>query len=198
MHDPQKHNGSSAGDEPLVRAARGEADALLAAVMTSTVSSAEGPRAGAFDSGSLPGYELLGEVHRGGQGVVYQAIHKTTKRKVAVKVMREGLLASPREKARFDRELEILGRLSHPNIVTIHDSGALGGNAYFVMDYIAGQPLDAHGLPLVTEPVTVTLKPSREAALQVPEVDAYLAFEMSAPVPLSLRSTDKAEEPDAQ
>lgn len=91
---------------------------------------------------SVPGYQIVREIHRGGQGVVYYAIQKSTKRGVALKVMKEGPFASRAERARFEREVEILGQLNHPNIVTIHDSGEAAGHFYFVMDYISGQPLD--------------------------------------------------------
>ncbi len=93
---------------------------------------------------SIPGYQILGEIHRGGQGVVYQAIQKTTRRRVAIKVMREGPFAGKRDKARFEREVQIMAQLRHPNIVPIHDSGIASGNFYYVMDYISGQPLDAY------------------------------------------------------
>lgn len=91
---------------------------------------------------ALAGYTFTRELHRGGQGVVYQAIQQSTKRKVAVKVMREGPFAGPGDKIRFEREVEVLARLNHPNIVAIHDSGVAAGCHYFVMDYISGQPLD--------------------------------------------------------
>lgn len=99
---------------------------------------------------TIPGYEIVKEIHRGGQGVVYQAIQKATKRKVAIKVMREGPFAGPRDRARFEREVEILAQLNHPNIVSIIDSGQAGGPAgeaaggafFFAMDYISGHPLD--------------------------------------------------------
>lgn len=91
---------------------------------------------------SFSGYELRREIHRGGQGAVYQALQKSTKRKVAIKVMKEGPFASPRDRVRFDREVRILGRLNHPNIIAIHDSGSVAGQFYFVMDYVDGQPLD--------------------------------------------------------
>lgn len=94
---------------------------------------------------SFPGYQIIREVHRGGQGVVYQAIQKATRRKVAIKVMREGSFASARDKARFEREVRILGLLKHANIVTIHDTGMAGDSFYYyVMDYISGQPLDVY------------------------------------------------------
>ncbi len=92
---------------------------------------------------ALPGYEILGEIHRGGQGVVYEAMQKATRRRVAIKIMREGPFAGWRDRARFDREVQVLGALKHPSIVTIHDSGIASGSQFFVMDYIAGAPLDA-------------------------------------------------------
>lgn len=91
---------------------------------------------------AFPGYEIVRELHSGAQGIVYQAIQKSTKRQVAIKVVREGPLASRAEKLRFEREIKILAQLRHPNIVTIHDSGEAGGHAYYVMDYIPGQSLD--------------------------------------------------------
>jgi len=95
-------------------------------------------------SEAIAGYEIEGEIHRGGQGVVYQATHGETGRKVAIKVMRVGPFGGPKERARFEREVRILEVLDHPNIVTIHDIGSAGGFFYYVMDFIDGQPLDAY------------------------------------------------------
>ncbi len=90
----------------------------------------------------IQGYQILREIHRGGQGVVYQALQKSTQRKVAIKVLHEGPFAAPRSRARFEREVQILGALNHPNIVNIHDSGRTAGDAlYYVMDYVRGQSL---------------------------------------------------------
>ncbi|MHC4611415.1 MAG: serine/threonine protein kinase, partial [Planctomycetota bacterium] len=107
----------------------------------------EAQRATAFPglpSDSFRGYTIVREAHRGGQGVVYQAIQKGTKRKVAIKVMKEGPFAGPTDKARFEREVLVLGQLNHPNIVAIHDSGSAAGSFYYVMDYVSGRPLDVH------------------------------------------------------
>lgn len=78
----------------------------------------------------------------GGQGVVYLAHQRTTRRDVAIKVLREGPFAGPADRARFEREVQILASVKHPNIVAIHDSGSAAGSFYFVMDYIPGSPLD--------------------------------------------------------
>lgn len=94
------------------------------------------------DIPAIPGYDMQEEIHRGGQGVVYRAIQNSTKREVAVKVLREGPFTAAGERARFQREVEILAGLNHPNIVAIHDSGSIDGRHYFVMDYVAGASLD--------------------------------------------------------
>lgn len=92
----------------------------------------------------IPGYEVVGEIHRGGQGVVFEAVQCSTRRRVAIKVLHLGPLASDASRLRFDLEIAILSQLKHPNIVTVHDRGTAGGFAYYVMDYVPGQPLDQH------------------------------------------------------
>ncbi len=92
---------------------------------------------------AVPGYEFLREIHRGGQGVVFLAIQKSTRRKVAVKIMHSGAFGGSAGRARFEREVKLLGAVTHPNIVAIHDSGvAPDGSYFFVMDYISGDSLD--------------------------------------------------------
>ena len=91
---------------------------------------------------AFPGCDVIREVHRGGQGVVYEAVQRSTKRTVAIKILHQRILANPRTRARFEREVQLLGQFRHPNIVAIHDSGTTDERFYYVMDYIAGQPLD--------------------------------------------------------
>lgn len=93
---------------------------------------------------AIPGYTIQTEIHRGGQGVVYRALQQSTGRHVAIKVMYQGPFQGPYDGARFAREVRLLAKLNHPNIVTIHDSGEAAGCHYFVMDYIQGEPLDDH------------------------------------------------------
>ena len=89
----------------------------------------------------IPGYKIVREIHRGGQGIVYQAIQASTRRKVAVKVLLEGPFAGPNAKRRFEREISVVGSLRHPNIVPIFDSGVTRGGYYFAMEYVRGAPL---------------------------------------------------------
>lgn len=93
-------------------------------------------------SDSIPGYHILGEIHRGGQGVVYKAVQLSTKRTVALKLLLDGPFASAATRSRFQREVEIIAALRHPNIVVIHDSGVAADKYYFAMDLIDGRPLD--------------------------------------------------------
>lgn len=94
---------------------------------------------------SIPGYEILREIHRGGQGIVYEAFQKATKRKVAVKIMLAGRFASKSALKRFEREIELQAQLKHPNIVAIFDSGStVEGAPYYVMDYIRGLRIDTY------------------------------------------------------
>jgi len=71
--------------------------------------------------------------------VVYQAVQKSTSRKVAVKVLLEGPFASESAKRRFEREVELVSHLKHPNIIAVFDSGStVDGRLYYVMDYVRG------------------------------------------------------------
>ena len=95
---------------------------------------------------AFPGYELLEEIGRGAMGVVYRALQTATQREVAIKVMVEGPFAGPHDRARFEREAHLLGRLRHPNIVTIHDTITAAGRFCIVMDYIPGCSLDEYDI----------------------------------------------------
>jgi serine/threonine protein kinase len=87
---------------------------------------------------AVPGYEVLGELGRGGMGVVYLAVQQGLNRRVALKMMLAGAHAVPAQRARFRSEVEAVARLSHPNVVQIFELGEQGGQLYCALELVNG------------------------------------------------------------
>jgi formylglycine-generating enzyme required for sulfatase activity/tetratricopeptide (TPR) repeat protein len=95
-----------------------------------------GPRAP-----EIPGYEVLGELGRGGMGVVYQARDRRLGRVVALKMIRSADHADRAELQRFLAEAQAVAALQHPHIVQVHDIGELNGLPFFTLEFVSGGSL---------------------------------------------------------
>ena len=139
----------AAVQELLDHDAEGDDDSAFLASPVARPTGADGPDAGtvpawgerAAPAPAVPGYEILGELGRGGMGVVYKARQLNLNRLVALKMLLPGAPADLEPLARFRTEAEVLTRLHHPNIVPIHDIGESEGRPYFTMEYVPGPNL---------------------------------------------------------
>jgi predicted Ser/Thr protein kinase len=103
------------------------------------------PEAGSFQPPSLeevvrlfPQLEILGLIGKGGMGAVYKARQPALDRLVAIKILPPQTAAGPGFVERFNREARALARLSHPNIVAVHEFGQVNGLSYFIMEFVDG------------------------------------------------------------
>ncbi len=107
---------------------------------------------------TVPGYEILEELGRGGMGVVYKARQIRANRVVALKMILHQAHASLHEKVRFQIEAEAIASLQHPNIVQLHEAGEHAGLPFFSLEFCDGGSLAQRlkqGLPSPKESATV-------------------------------------------
>jgi hypothetical protein len=87
-------------------------------------------------------YTILDLVGRGGMGEVYAAFDQRLDRRVALKILHgEGTERAPRARDRLLREAQIIAKLSHPNVIVVHDVGMFEGQVFVAMDFVEGQTL---------------------------------------------------------
>jgi serine/threonine-protein kinase len=113
-------------------------------------------------------YDIIGELGRGGMGVVYQARHRQLGRVVALKMIRAGVHADADDLDRFLSEAQAVARLQHPGIVQIFDIGQQDGLPYFSLEFVEGRSLLAR---IAKEP----LEP-REAAALVEQIARAMQY----------------------
>jgi len=97
-----------------------------------------GDRASAAPLTAIPGYEITGELGRGGMGVVYKARQESLGRSVALKMLLAGQDAREDQLTRFRAEAEAVARLQHPNIVQVYEIGQFQGRPYFSLEFVSG------------------------------------------------------------
>jgi eukaryotic-like serine/threonine-protein kinase len=93
-------------------------------------------------------YRVVRVIGEGGMGRVYEATDPVINRRVAIKTISQSVLQDPDTRARFLREAQAAGQLSHPNLITIHDVGEHEGSPFIVMEYLQGDELSrviSHG-----------------------------------------------------
>lgn len=116
---------------------------------------------------ALPQFEILECIGRGGMGVVYKARQPQLDRLVALKILLPGLEHDPGFAERFSREARALAKLSHPNIVAVHDFGESGGYFWLTMEFVDGVNLrEAMQAARFTPAQALALIPELCAALQ--------------------------------
>jgi tetratricopeptide (TPR) repeat protein len=95
-----------------------------------------------FTQSSQPGrYQIVGELGRGGMGIVYKAKDTVLDRLVAYKVLPDALKENPQALKNFLREAKAAAKLNHPGIVTVYDAGEQDGRYFIAMEYVDGTTL---------------------------------------------------------
>lgn len=90
---------------------------------------------------TFDGFEIMRELGRGGMGVVFEARQVRPERRVAIKLLTAGQALSERLRERFEREIAMLARIRHPNVVKVFGSGRVGEAPYVVMELVEGDSL---------------------------------------------------------
>jgi serine/threonine protein kinase len=102
----------------------------------------------------IPGYEIIGQIGRGGMAVVYKARHLLLNREVAIKLLSNGDDVAPQTQHRLRAEAQVLAGLKVPGVVQVHDVGVHDGKLYLVLELVEGGSLDRHTKASACDPRT--------------------------------------------
>ena len=130
----------------------------------------------------IPGFEIEGELGRGGMGVVYRAWEPKLARTVALKIVPSGPMTGSRERKRWLAEARCVTRVCHPNIVQIHDAGEADGWLYLVLEFVPGGSLK--------ERLRGPLPPRAAAELMRPVAAAMTAVHAAGLLHLDLKPSN--------
>ncbi len=155
--------GEATGDPDFLGATQ-EASGSLDAFSEDTLASTTLAEAVELERGDVVGrYVVLGRLGAGAMGVVYAAYDPELDRKIALKVLRPAANEGDGHRTRIFREAQALAKLSHPNVVAIHDVGTLGERVWLAMEYVEGRTLGAWRKE----------QAARELAQELPQIPAY-------------------------
>jgi eukaryotic-like serine/threonine-protein kinase len=162
VHPTAAHPGGSTTDRHVPDAATGDGGTMAQAA----------PSAAALFSGPVvirvPGYDILGELGRGGMGVVYKARQLGLKRLVAIKMILSGDYAAAGDLARFRLEAEAVAKLQHPGIVQVYAIDEVDGKPYFCLEFVNGGSLQ--------KKLSGNPQPPRQAAQLVEKLAEAMAY----------------------
>jgi serine/threonine protein kinase/WD40 repeat protein len=149
LEDLLRHDAPSETDRLMVSPIKRTTTPIIQAGSTTEKGLGDASLEAPVDPSGIPGYQILGELGRGGMGVVFKARQISLDRLVAIKMSLSVGAVTANQLARFRLEAESLARLQHPNIVQIYEIGEYRGVPYFVMEYVDGPSLAhvAAGLP---------------------------------------------------
>ncbi len=148
-----------------------------------------------FAGAEVGNYKILGELGRGGMGIVYRTAHSSLGREVALKILSQPALRSKGSLDRFQLEARSAARLHHPNIVPVFDVGQEGDTWFYTMQIIQGRGLDR-----VLEDMRLARKssPSRPAERRLSGLDTNRDNETQPDLPKSETDSRKLPGKDAE
>jgi serine/threonine protein kinase len=165
MSNPVDPVRTTAAQDPHSSASSDRDETAAATSPGSTSAPGFGPPAADGEVGTLGPYRVLKELGKGGMGAVYLALDTRLERQLALKVMLPEFAADLDAKGRFLREARAAAKISHDNVVIVHEADERDGVPYIAMQFLQGYPLDQYLKQKGAPSLAHVLRIAREAAL---------------------------------